>query len=149
VWLGERVSAGQHKLVRLVAALDHSGEWALDGARTCAHWIADALDIEVSTAREWLRIGHALAELPLTDAAFAAGELSYSKIRTLTRLADPENEAELVDIARRIAAGKLAAALATWLARRDVHNVGRYASPNPAARPRTRGCRLRNSERGH
>ena len=117
--LGARFSRGQRELVRIAAALDESGEWALDGAKTCAHWIAEALDIEVCTAREWLRIGHALNELPLTDAAFASGDLSYSKIRAVTRIAEPENEAELVDIARRVAAGKLAAALAAWLARRE------------------------------
>lgn len=117
--LGARFSRGQRELVRIAAALDDSGEWALDGAKTCALWIADALDIEVCTAREWLRIGHALTDLPLTDAAFASGELSYSKIRAVTRLAEPESEAEIVEIARRVAAGKLAAALAAWLARRE------------------------------
>lgn len=119
VEVGDRFMQRQRDLVRVAAALDDSGEWALDGAKTCAHWIADALGAEVCTAREWLRIGHALTKLPLTDAAFASGDLSYSKVRSVTRLADGENEAELIDIARRVAAGRLAAALAAWLARRE------------------------------
>ena len=38
--------------VRLVAELDASGEWAVDGAPSCAHWVAIAIDVEVCTARE-------------------------------------------------------------------------------------------------
>jgi hypothetical protein len=68
-------------LVRLVAALDASGEWALDGSPTCAHWVAEALDIEVCTARDWLRVGHALEVFDPVDDAFAQGRLSYSKVR--------------------------------------------------------------------
>src|SRR5712691_4033786 len=78
---GEQWSSGQRRLVRLVVALDGSGEWALDGAVTCAHWVAAALDVEVCTAREWLRIGRALTGLPTMDGAFERGELSYTKVR--------------------------------------------------------------------
>ena len=100
-------------------ALDDSGHRAADGATTCAHWVADALDIEVCTAREWLRIGRKLAELPTIDAAFADRRLSYSKVRTLTRVASPVNETELAAIADRVPAGRLAHAVANWLARHE------------------------------
>jgi len=46
---------------------------------------ADALDIEVCTAREWVRIGRALTQLDVIDDAFAHGRLSYSKVRRETR----------------------------------------------------------------
>jgi len=116
---GRRWSSGLRELVGLVAALDDSGEWALDGVRTCAHWVAGALDVEVCTAREWLRIGHGLARLPLIDAAFADGRLSYSKVRALTRVADADNEAELCELAQRVPAGRLPHALAAWLLRHE------------------------------
>ncbi|MFN8036795.1 MAG: DUF222 domain-containing protein [Acidimicrobiia bacterium] len=109
----------QRRVVHLATALDCSGEWALDGARTCAHWIAGALDVEVCTAREWVRIGRALAELPAIDAAFAAGRVSYSKVRALTRVATADNEAELCALAERTPAGRLSCALAAWLAGRE------------------------------
>src|SRR6266853_1812800 len=80
---GARWAAGQRQLVRLVVELDASGEWTLDGSVTCAHWVAAALDIEVCTVREWLRIGRALGGLDAIDAAFEAGRLSYSKVRAL------------------------------------------------------------------
>ncbi len=116
---GGRWSAGQRQLLRLVPKLDASGEWTLDGAVSCAHWVASALDIEVCTAREWLRIGKAIVGLPTINGAFEAGRLSYSKLRALTRFATPENEAELCDLAERVPAGRLAHAVAAWLQRNE------------------------------
>jgi hypothetical protein len=116
---GQRWAAGQYQLVRLVAELDESLEWSLDGAPTCAHWVADALDVEVCTAREWLRIGRALRVLPAIASAFEARRLSYSKVRALSRVATRANEAELCSLAERIPAGRLADALASWLLRHE------------------------------
>src|SRR5690348_553461 len=87
--VGRRWSTAQRRLLELVVALDDSRQWEADGAPSCARWIADALDIEVCTAREWLRIGRRLTELPAIGAAFVDGRLSYSKVRTLTRVATP------------------------------------------------------------
>jgi hypothetical protein len=116
---GERWAAGQYTLVRLVAELDDSLEWVLDGAPTCAHWVATALDVEVCTAREWLRIGRALRTLPTIATAFEGQRLSYSKVRALSRVATSTNEAELCGIAERVPAGRLAHALASWLQRHE------------------------------
>jgi hypothetical protein len=113
--LGRTWSSGHYRLVRLVAALDDSGEWAWDGASTCARWVADAIDIDESTAREWLRIGHLLGKLQEVDDAFASGRLSYSKVRTLTRVVTLENQHDLCEIAARVPASRLAYALGKWL----------------------------------
>lgn len=106
-------------LVTLSARLDDSGEWALDGSPTCAHWIAATLDIEVCTAREWVRIGKALRMLDRTCQAFNEGALSFTKVRSLTRIATPDNELELLEIAERTPAGHLGRALSAWSARHD------------------------------
>ena len=119
VAVGRHWSTAQHRLVELVVALDDSGQWETDGAPTCAHWVADALDIEVCTAREWLRIGRKLDRLSTVNAAFVDGRLSYSKVRTLTRVASPENEVELEAIAERVPAGRLPHAIADWLTRHE------------------------------
>jgi hypothetical protein len=113
--VGARWRATQHRLVHLVAELDETGDWVGQGRESCAHWVADALDIEVCTAREWLRVGRALRGLPHTDAAFEAG-LSYSKVRALTRVAAPGNEQELLELAYGTAAGHLGTVLAAWCA---------------------------------
>ncbi len=116
---GRRWSADQCELVHLMAAFDRSGEWKLDGAVTCAHWAARALDLEVCTAREWLRIGRALEELRVIDNAFKAGDLSYSKVRTLTRIANVDNEIELCALAQKVPAGHLTRSLSAWRARKE------------------------------
>ena len=46
------------------------------------------------------RIDSNIEELPLIDAAFARGEISYSKVRAITRAATPANEDYLLYIAR-------------------------------------------------
>ncbi len=120
VAVGTSWSLAQYELVSLVATLDESGEWTADGAVSCAHWVGQALDVEVCTAREWLRIGRALMVLPMTDSAFEDGLLSYSKVRTLTRVATAENEVELLDIAHATPAGRLGVAIAGWLSAREL-----------------------------
>jgi hypothetical protein len=116
---GVRWAAGQRRLVRLVGNLDQSEEWALDGSPSCAHWVADAVDVEVCTAREWVRIGRSLLQLDVIDNAFEQGLLSYSKVRALTRIATPETQVELCALARRVPAARLSHALAGWLARNE------------------------------
>src|SRR4051794_8632012 len=117
--IGRRWRVSLRQLVEMAAALEESGEWALDGSRTCSHWIADALDVELCTAREWVRVGCALRVLPVIAAAFTNDEVSFTKVRHVTRLATPANEAELCDLARRTPAGALGRALAAWSARHE------------------------------
>ena len=45
-------------------------------------------------------MARALRELPLIDASFEQGEISYSKVRAMTRAATPENEKQLLNVAR-------------------------------------------------
>ena len=118
--IGFRWARWQHRLVRLAAAFDDSGAWVADGAPTAAHWIADQLDVEVSTAREWIRVGRALEVVSLVDSEFAEGGLSYSKVRNLIRIPMlVDHERELCELAKRVPASQLAAALAGWLAGRE------------------------------
>jgi hypothetical protein len=117
--IGRRWRGTMVELVRMAVELDESGEWALDGSVTCAHWIGDVLGVEVCTAREWLRVGRALGGLPLISAGFEAGEVSFSQARALIRHATPECERELLEIAARTRVGHLRRALAAWAARHE------------------------------
>ena len=54
----------------------------------------------MNAAREKVRVANALAELPKISKAFERGELSYSKARAMTRIADSNNEDYLLMIAR-------------------------------------------------
>ena len=55
--------------------------------------------LDLGAAREKVRVAGALADLPLVSAAMQRGQLSYSKVRALTRVATPENERSLLDFA--------------------------------------------------
>lgn len=110
-------STSQRHVVGLAADFADSKEWAVAGSATAAHWIARVADIEVCTAREWIRVGRRLRELPETAGAFARDEVSYSKVRVLSRLATRDNEHELLAIAATVPAGQLPRALAAWVGR--------------------------------
>ena len=96
-----------------------SGEWTADGSASCAHWIADVLDLELSTARDWLRVGRSLVLFDVIGEAFAADRLSYSKVRGVTRVATVENQAELCELAERVPARHMAEEVAKWLAHHE------------------------------
>jgi hypothetical protein len=58
-------------------------------------------------AREKVRVARALADLPLIDAAFAAGQVSYSMVRAMSRVATQVNEATLLQMARYTTAAQM------------------------------------------
>ena len=117
VALSTQLSRCRYRLVMTAAAFAESPEWVLDGSPTPAHWLAAVADVEECTAREWIRIGRALAELPVTAAAFADRRLSYSKVRTLTRTATAETEAELVELVADVPASEVGKVIAGWMQR--------------------------------
>src|SRR5258708_24895822 len=97
-----RMSLDMSAFIALLVDFDLSGEWAFDDSPSCAHWVAERVDTELCTVREWLRIGHALSDVGEIERRFADGRLSYSKVRTLTRVADADNQHELCAIAERV-----------------------------------------------
>lgn len=91
-----RIAAATCRYVQLVAELVVRGVWADHGARTPAQWLSFEHGMGSSTAAEHIRVGLRLRQLPLIRERFAAGELSYSKVRAITRVAVPELESMLV-----------------------------------------------------
>jgi len=114
--LGGEINANQYRLVRLAARYDSELDWHQQGFASASLAIAQALDLHTSTAREWIRVGHALGGLPLIDAAFATNALSYAKVRILTRWADAGSEAELLELAGEHSANRLTTHIAKHLA---------------------------------
>ena len=99
--LAGRMNVGSHALLTLIAEFDLLKGWNCDGTiRSCAHWLNWQCGIALGAAREKVRVARCLAWLPLIDASFASGEISYSKVRAMTRVATPENEDFLLMIAR-------------------------------------------------
>ena len=115
--LGTEINRNQYRIVRLAARYDRELDWYREGFSTPSLAIAQALDIHTSTAREWIRVGHALDHLPRVHDAFLRNELSYAKTRILTRWAEPETEQELLEIAHERSANRLTTAVAKHLAK--------------------------------
>ncbi|WP_222194762.1 HNH endonuclease signature motif containing protein [Modestobacter italicus] len=131
--LGDRICAGAVQLaaataswLRLVAEFDQREGWRGIGITSCAHWLAWRCALTPGTARQHVRVARALRALPLTSAAFSAGELSYSKVRALTRVAEPGTEAELVEFARHATASQVERTVRAWRRADDV-DAGRVA----------------------
>jgi len=85
--LGGRLTDLHWHLVSGSVALADGPIWIADGSPTAAHWIADRLDVCAATAREWIRVGRALSGLGATADAFEAGDLTFAKVRAITRIA--------------------------------------------------------------
>ena len=66
------------------------------------HYGRKRFGLGVKSTRERVRIGRALRGLPQTEKAFVEGDLSYSRVRELTRVACPNTEAEWLRLARRL-----------------------------------------------
>ena len=94
-----RMAAATAAWLRLIAEFDEREGWAGYGVRSCAHWLAWQCGMSPGTAREHVRVARALPVLPLISDAFEAGRLSFSKVRALTRIADPHTEADLLEFA--------------------------------------------------
>jgi hypothetical protein len=62
----------------------------------CSEWLSMKCGIDVTTGREKVRVARALFDLPQVSAAFEQGDLSYTKVRSLTRVATAHNETELL-----------------------------------------------------
>ena len=98
--LAGNINAASYRFVKLIAACDNRRLWAQQGSMSCAYWLNWVCGLSLHAAREKIRVGHALNDLPKISAAYSAGELSFSKVRAMTRVAIPENEDYLLMLAR-------------------------------------------------
>ena len=97
--LSARIQAATYELLVLIRQFEESGGWN-NGFLSVAHWLNWRTGLDLGAAREKVRVARALADLPLLSAAMRRGQLSYSRVRALTRVATPENERRLLDFAR-------------------------------------------------
>ena len=105
--LAGHLNAATARFLVLVGEYDRRGGWRAWGSKSCADWLSWRCGISPVTAREQLRVARALEDLPLVRAEFAAGRFSYSQTRALTRVATPEVEPDLVEMARHCTAAQL------------------------------------------
>ena len=97
--LSVHLEAATARLLDLIREFDVHGGWN-NGFRSCAEWLSWRVGLDLGAAREKVRVARALATLPKLAQALARGELSYAKVRALTRVATPETEERLLAIGR-------------------------------------------------
>src|SRR5436189_94375 len=93
--LSAHLDAATARLLDLIREFDARGGWG-NGFASCAAWLTWRIGLDPGAARERVRVARALGSLPRLAQALAHGELSYSKVRALTRVAAPETEVGLV-----------------------------------------------------
>jgi 5-methylcytosine-specific restriction endonuclease McrA len=97
--LSAHVEAATARLLDLIREFDTRGGWNT-GFRSCAAWLGWRVGLDMGAAREKVRVARALGTLPLLAQALTSGELSYAKVRALTRVATPETEERLLGVGR-------------------------------------------------
>jgi 5-methylcytosine-specific restriction endonuclease McrA len=97
--LSTHLDAATARLLDLIREFDARGGWNA-GFRSCAAWLSWRVGLDPGAARERVRVARALGTLPRLAQALAHGELSYAKVRALTRVATPETEEQLLAVAR-------------------------------------------------
>jgi hypothetical protein len=97
--MAARLNVVNQQLLTRIRRFDAIEGWFAQGAMSCAHWLTWRIGLDRGAAREKVRVARALGALPRIDAAFAAGRLSYAKVRAVTRVANAENEERLLEVA--------------------------------------------------
>ena len=139
--LSARIDAATYDLLCHLHQFDRHHGW--EGFRSCAHWLNWRTGLDLGAAREKLRVAAALADLNHIAAALACGQLSYSKVRALTRIATPDTEARLLAVAVSSTAAQVERLVRGW------RQADREAQPDAEqVRLASRGLRLEVDEEG-
>jgi 5-methylcytosine-specific restriction endonuclease McrA len=125
--LATHLEAATARLLDLIRDFDTRGGWNT-GFRSCAAWLSWRVGLDMGAAREKVRVARALGTLPLLAQALARGEISYAKVRALTRVAAPETEERLLGVGRAGTAAQVERIVRGW------RRVDRQAEAREAAR---------------
>src|SRR5881409_2908120 len=125
--LSAHLEAAGARLLDLIRDFDARGGWNI-GFRSCADWLSWRVGLAPGAARERVRVARALGTLPLLAQALARGELSYAKVRALTRVATQETEEQLLGVGRGGTAAQVERIVRGW------RRVDRQAEAKESAR---------------
>jgi hypothetical protein len=135
--LAAHIAAATGRWLRLVGEFDRREGWMTWGCKSCAHWLAWQCALGLRAAREHVRVARALTDLPAISDEFATGRLSYSQVRALTRVALPDNERELVELAHHATAAQLEKLVRGYLSAETLCDQARDSYERRESSPRT------------
>jgi len=105
--LSARINAATYELLVLIREFEDRAGYLKWGLKDAAEWLSYRCDLGRSAAYEKVRVARALRTLPAISESFSTGELSYSKVRALTRVACDHNEQDLLGFALRTTAARV------------------------------------------
>lgn len=125
--LAGHLNAAQHRWLTLIAEFDRRKGWSDGATYSCAHWLNWKCGIDLGAAREKLRVAHALERLHKVSAAMERGELSYSKVRAITRVAEEGNEDYFLSIAIHGTASHVEKLVSSYRRAKEAEELSREA----------------------
>lgn len=98
--LAAHLTAAMCRWLLLVAEYDRRRAYEQWECLTMAQWLVVHVGISPSTARQHVVVAKKLLELPLIHEAFGRGEVSYSRVRAVCRVASAADEQRWLELAR-------------------------------------------------
>jgi hypothetical protein len=95
-------------LATLAGQLVVSKAWDRLGYVRQRDYVVERLGLSARQVQDLAHVDRALRGLPRIEAAFVAGEITWTKTRLVCRVATPEDEAAWLDLAKRLTARALA-----------------------------------------
>jgi hypothetical protein len=89
--MSAHLEAATSRLLDRIREFDAREGWNT-GFRSCAAWLSWRVGLDAGAARERVRVARALGALPRLREALGRGQISYAKVRAVTRVATPETE---------------------------------------------------------
>lgn len=112
--LSAHLHAAEYRLLEMLREFDTREGWGHPGFRSCAQWLSWRTGIAPGPARERVRVARALGTLPRISAAMRRGQLSWSKVRAITRVATAANEVDLLEFALTGTAAHVERVVRSW-----------------------------------
>ena len=141
--LAAKINVATYELLVLVRQFEDRAGYLKWGLKDAAEWLAYRCDIGRSAAYEKVRVARALRGLPAISASFSTGELSYSKVRAMTRVATAQNEEALLAFALKTTAATVEERC------REMRNAADDSIDSASRAVSNRSLRVsRNAERG-
>jgi hypothetical protein len=107
VELAADITAGMARWFDLIALYDDRKIWQQWECRSMATWLASHVGVSLITARQYVHVAHAIQRFSILKGEFAAGRLSYSRVRAVVRCVTPETEVAMVAMAKHATAPQL------------------------------------------
>jgi uncharacterized protein DUF222 len=114
------------KLAPAIAAVDHSGEWELEGAVSMTSWLRNVGRMSGGSAKTTLDAATKAVTLPVTYAAWVGGELSTAQVKVIAaNVAErhvelfADHESAVVPALVSLSVGQTVIAMADWRRRAE------------------------------